>query len=46
MAATGKLTLFDSIGADGQEAKGHLAESGKAAKSAHINGVHVAVSFQ
>jgi hypothetical protein len=44
-AATGKLTLFDSIGADGQEGDSRLAESGLGDESTYINGVYVAGPF-
>ncbi len=42
VAATGKLTLFDSIGADGQEGVSRTAKSGLADEHTHINGVDVA----
>lgn len=45
VAATGTLTLFDSIGADGQEGKSRLAESGNADESTFINGVYIAGPF-
>jgi len=45
VAATGKLTLFDSIGADGQEGASRLAGSGYADESTYINGVYVAGPF-
>jgi hypothetical protein len=44
-ATTGKLTLFESIGADGQEGASRLAESGNADESTYINGVYVAGPF-
>ncbi len=45
VATTGKLTLFDSIGADGQEGASRLANSGYADESTYINGVYVAGPF-
>lgn len=44
-ATTGKLTLFESIGADGQEGTSRLAGSGYADESTYINGVYVAGPF-
>ncbi len=41
-AATGKLTLLDNIGADGQEGTSRLAKPGNADEQTTINGVHIA----
>jgi hypothetical protein len=45
VAATGKLTLFDSIGADGQHGISRTAEPGFSDESTEINGVFIAGPF-
>ena len=42
VATTGKLTLLDNIGADGQEGASRLAKAGNANERTTINGVNVA----
>jgi hypothetical protein len=42
ITATGKLTLFESIGADGQQGVSRLAVKGVADETTVINGVHIA----
>jgi hypothetical protein len=42
VAATGKLTLLDNIGADGQEGVSRLAKAGNGDEQTTINSVHIA----